>query len=354
MARGSYLLINTQAMAHNLRCVKQRHPQSRVLAMIKCDAYGHGLITAAQAFAAADALGVAFLEEALPLRGAGITTPIVLLEGFLNPIEIPQLIAERLIPVIHAEWQIQALEASEQSIPAVWLALDSGMHREGFHPSNFMAVYERLSLVTTVDTICTHFACADSLNSKITAQQMTVLKETTQALNLSLSACNSAAILTPPLQGLDWVRPGLMLYGSSPFSDVSAKALGLQPAMQLKAPIIDIKTLEAGETLGYGLQWCASTATRIALVALGYGDGYPRHAPNGTPAQIGSETAHLAGRVSMDMLTLDLTAAPNAQVGDEVTFWGDDIPIERIAEAAETISYDLLTRVHQRLARVII
>lgn len=347
--RPARALIDLEALRHNYQLARELGG-ARALGVIKADAYGHGAVRCAQALGElADGFAVACIEEALELREAGIAAPIVLLEGFFEASELALIAEHRLWCVIHSAWQLEALERTALARPiGVWLKLDSGMHRVGFHPAEYRAVHQRLQASGKVEQIVlmSHFARADELDCPRTAEQLAAFRSARGELTAPISLCNSPALLgwpqlLPP-QATDWVRPGIMLYGVTPFEQPQAQADRLQPVMTLESKIIAVRELPAGEPVGYGARFVAARPTRVGVVAMGYADGYPRHAPNGTPVSVDGVRSALIGRVSMDMLTVDLTDLPQAGLGSRVELWGREVPLSAVAEAAGTIPYQLL------------
>ncbi|MCD6061797.1 MAG: alanine racemase [Moraxellaceae bacterium] len=359
--RDARLGISTAALHHNLRRVREAAPYSRVMAMVKADAYGHGARIVAETLASADGFGVAILEEALALRAAGIRQPITVLEGVFTPAEMFEAVRQNLTLVIHQEEQVALLEQCKLSGPVnVWLKLDTGMHRLGLAPETAVSAFRRIrsARITGELGLLTHFACADQLESPMTEKQLARFRAVQQVLTrngeltLPESMANSAGILAWPATHGTWVRPGIMLYGSSPFPDQTAESLGLRPVMTLTSKLIAVRPLKKGEPVGYGASWVADRDTRIGVVGIGYGDGYPRHAPHGTPVLIEGRRVPLVGRVSMDMLTVDLGSVP-AQVGDTCVLWGEGLPADEVATRAGTISYELFCKVTARVRREI-
>ena len=356
MTRAAQATINTSALTHNLQRVRDAAPRSRVLAVIKANGYGHGIECVAKALAEADALGVASLEEALQLRDAGIKSTIVLLEGMFEAAELGRIQLHQLQVVIHAQYQIDMLNALAEKNPTgikltVWLKIDTGMHRLGFDPSQAGQVLQQLQANRLVSDIIamTHLANADDLSDDTTPRQLLTFENTIGDTRLPQSIANSAGILGWPQSQADIVRPGIMLYGVNPFIDGAAADYQLQPVMTLRSRLIAVNRFNKGDKVGYGGSWQCPEEMRVGVVAIGYGDGYPRHAPNGTPVLLNGQRVPLVGRVSMDMLTVDLRSQPNAQVGDEVVLWGDGLPVEQIASQAGTIAYELLCGVTQRV-----
>lgn len=349
--------IDLGAIRHNLGRARALAPSSKVMAAVKADAYGHGAVPVSQVLtqAGVDALAVACLEEALQLRAAGIETPIVLLEGVLSAAETRVAAAENLQIVVHAPWQLALLQALPAATSLqLWIKLDTGMHRLGFAADQAQAVYAAVQRQANWNLRgwITHLARADETGSPMTQQQVTRFERALKDLPGDRSIANSAGLIAFPSSHSDWVRPGLMLYGASPFRNRSAADLGLRPAMHLHSRIIALHDIAAGEAVGYGATWRSQRPARLAVVAAGYADGVRRALPSGTPVGLHGQRVPMAGRVSMDMITLDVTAVPEAQVGDTVTLWGDGVPVEEIAALAGTISYELFCglthRVHFR------
>ena len=352
MTRPARARIDLQALQHNFRRVQQAAPHSKIIAIVKAHAYGHGLVRVAQALSGADAFGVACLEEAITLREAGCDRRIVLLEGLFSPADIELINGYRLDVVIHSLHQVEMLEQGRPGQPLdIWLKMDTGMHRLGFRPAQAAAVAERLRAIPQVATLrlMTHFACADDLASDVTATQIRLFNETPGTDVAECSLANSAGVLGWPEARREWVRPGIMLYGSSPLTGQSAAALDLQPVMTLSTELIAINALGRGDAVGYGGDWVCPRDMRVGVAAIGYGDGYPRHAASGMPVLVNGRPASLAGRVSMDMICIDLGDQPDARVGDAVVLWGAGLPVDTVAAQAGTISYELLCGVGSRV-----
>ena len=346
-------VIDTAALRHNLGQVRRAAPASRVMAVIKANAYGHGLVPAARALAEAYGFAVARLGEGLALRAAGLRNRILLLEGVFSAEQLAAAAQAQFELMVHSFEQLALLEALAGSAPVtVWLKIDSGMNRLGFRLEEFAAAYARLRgnpHVQAEPTLVTHLASADDRRDPRTRQQLEAFATATASLNGARSIANSAGVLAWPAARTDWVRPGLMLYGVSPFASGTGAALGLRPAMTLRTEVIAVKSVRAGETVGYGGTWTAPRETRMAVVAAGYGDGYPCNTATGAPVQIGGRRAPLIGRVSMDMITVDVTDLPTVGVGDPVVLWGSEVPVEEIAAQAGAIPWDLLCGVSQRV-----
>jgi len=346
--RPARALIDLDALRHNYRLARQLGGQ-KALAVVKADAYGHGAVRCAQALEGlADGFAVACIEEALVLREAGIGAPILLLEGFFDAAELELVGAHGLWTVVHAPWQLEALERSAPAAPVdVWLKLDSGMHRVGFAPHDYAAAWQRLRALPQVGNIVkmSHFARADELEHPRTAEQLATFASATAGLPGARSICNSPALLGWPQARGEWARPGLMLYGVSPFAQEHDLAAQLRPVMTLESKVIAVRELPAGEPIGYGARFVTEGPTRVGVVAMGYADGYPQFAANGTPVAIDGRPGRLIGRVSMDMLTVDLSQHPQAGVGSQVELWGAQVPAREVVAHSQTSSYRLLCAV---------
>jgi len=347
--------IDSAALHHNLQVVRRWAPRSRVMAVIKANAYGHGLIAVARALRSADSFAVARVDEGLTLRKAGIDTPTVLLEGVFDREQLEAAAHARFELVVHTREQIELLRAGAAGIRfKVWLKLDSGMNRLGFKGAAFdaaLAALNELPAVQAPVNLFTHLASADAPERPATAGQLARFAAATASLPGERSIVNSAGMLSYPEAQADWVRPGLLLYGVSPFAGSIGADFALRPAMTLRSQVIAIKQLEVGEQVGYGGDWTAARPTRLAVAAIGYGDGYPRNLASGAPVLVNRERAPLAGRVSMDMIGIDVTDLARAPVlGDPVILWGAGLPVEEIAVWADTIPYELLCGISQRVA----
>jgi alanine racemase len=345
--------IDSAALRANLQAIRARAPRSRVMAVVKANAYGHGLVPTVLALADADAFAVARLEEAMALREAGLKRRIVLLEGVLDAAQLAQAAALKLDLVVHEPLHIDLLEQSRGQRPfALWLKVDTGMNRLGFRPQDFRAAWERLRNLKPAPQqlrVLTHLACADEADGSYTAEQLARLRPLVSGLDVELSIANSAAILAQPSTHAAWLRPGLALYGVSPFAAQRGAQLGLRPAMTLESTVIALREVAAGERVGYGGVWRAQRPSRLAIVAAGYGDGLPRSIPAGAPVLIAGQRAALAGRVSMDMIAVDITDLRPVVLGERVELWGANLPVEELAAAAGTIAYELLCGVSQRV-----
>ncbi|HEY9459578.1 MAG TPA: alanine racemase [Paralcaligenes sp.] len=375
MPRPISAVISLQSLSHNLAVVAKRlngaGPGSRqavprIWAVIKANAYGHGIANALQGFEQADGLAMLDLNEAVRCRDAGWDKPILLLEGFFEPSDIGVVDRYRLSLVVHCQDQLDMLDSASVDHPIdAFIKLNSGMNRLGFSEANFQSAYRRALAAQQRGILgalgkMTHLARADD-DAAITTQQIQLFNETTGRLPGKVSVCNSAAVLTPGLwaqvsgEGEQWVRPGICLYGASPFADKTASSLGLLPAMTLSARLIGVQTLVKGAGVGYGHTFIAPCAMRVGVVACGYADGYPRHASTGTPITVEGVLTRVLGRVSMDMLAVDLTPAPGAHVGSTVIMWGRGGPsVDDVARAAGTIGYELLCAVAPRVPKTVV
>ncbi|MEQ1592137.1 MAG: alanine racemase [Thiobacillaceae bacterium] len=343
-------IISIDAIAHNLRVARQHAGAAKLLSVVKANAYGHGLSRAVRALSATDGLAVLTLEEAANLRSMGVSKPILLLEGVFDASELAACAELDLCPVIHHAQQLDWLEHQPPARALrIFLKFDSGMHRLGFALTEFDAVLQRAKNLPAVAdiTLMTHFAQADEAAG--IAQPLHAFLSHAAPTQLPWTTANSATLLRYPEALGTWARPGIMLYGASPFADVSAQSLGLKPAMSLQSEIIAVQTLRAGEGVGYGNLYRAERAMRIGIVACGYADGYPRHAPTGTPILVNGKRTRTLGRVSMDMLCVDLGGIPEAQIGSPVVLWGESLPVEEVAHTAGTISYELLCALAARV-----
>lgn len=359
-------LISLDAWRHNLARLKAAAPDSKMMAVIKANAYGHGAVSAARALDDADAFGVARLGEAIELRESGVAKPIVLMEGVFTGEELTFAIDHALDLVVHAEYQIDLLERHERALSSknfvpvprvVWLKLDTGMSRLGFQLGKAAEAAKRLRALKLVGDlrVMTHLACADDPDSPMTAEQIHRFEAELRGFGLQgfepseTALANSAGILLVSGAHRQWVRAGIALYGGSPIAGRTAASLGLKPVMTLSTQVIALRSIEPGVSVGYGATWCAKRPSRIATLAAGYADGVPRHLPSGAPVLISGERVPLVGRVSMDMITVDVTDLPNVSVGSTAVLWGEGLPVDEIASAAGTISYELLCGVTRRV-----
>ncbi len=346
--------ISGAALAHNLQVVRQFAPGARILAVVKADAYGHGLAGVLPFLAAADGFAVVGLDAAIQCRSAFADRPVVLLEGPFDTAELALIAEHRLTPVIHSGWQIDLMESRPRpAIASVALKFNTGMNRLGFDQDAGRQAHARLAAIAGVSNIMlmSHLACADDLDNDFTRLQTQRFESVTASLPGEKSLANSAAVAGWPETHYQWLRPGIMLYGSSPVLQHAARDLGLEPVMTLQSRLIAVQSLKQGDAVGYGQTWTCPEDMDVGIVACGYGDGYPRHAPSATPVLVNGQRVALVGRVSMDTLAVDLRGV-NAQVNDAVVLWGEGLPVDEIAAAAGTIAYELLTGVTARVPRV--
>ena len=345
-------VIDTRALAHNLARVREYAPGRAVYAALKADAYGHGALTAAAALADADGFAVSSIDEALALRRAGVDRPLMTLSQPLDPATCAQLGEHAIAAVVFHDHQLTALAAHEGAAIRVWIKLDTGMHRLGFAAPRAAELEAAVAAMPRVELAgwLTHLACADAPQDAQTPCQLACFAAAVDGRAGQRSIANSAGVLAWPDSHADMVRPGIMLYGCSPLFNRGASECGLKPAMHLSAPLISRQIVAAGEPVGYGAAWHAPETMPVGIVGIGYGDGYPRHAPSGTPTLIHGARAPLVGRVSMDMLAIDLRRAPQARVGDRVTLWGSGLPAEEVAAHADTIAYELFCRLTPRVS----
>lgn len=355
MIPAAHAILNLEAVQHNLQMVRRLAPDAKIMAVIKANGYGHGLLRIAEALQNADAFAVARVDEGIRLRKAGIKNRIAVLEGFSCAEELDELLLYQLDAVVHSFTQLEIFESrKEQEACAIWLKLDTGMNRLGFKPQEFNSVFQRLnqcSIIRPPIRLMTHLANADDKQDATTHKQIRLFNDTVATLGLEneRSIANSAGIIAWKEALTDWVRPGVMLYGISPFPDYTGKQLGLKPVMGLHSRLIAVKPVATGDKVGYSGTWVCEKPTTLGVVAVGYGDGYPRYAKAGTPVLVNGQRVPLIGRVSMDMITVDLATQPNAKPGDPVTLWGDSLAVEEIAFYADTIPYTLVCGVTQRV-----
>ncbi len=352
MTQTTTATINLDAIAHNLSIVRKAAPRSKVMAVIKAHAYGHGLIPVAKVLNNADCLGVARMEEAWALRRAGIKNNIVVLSAYFDKADLHSCSEMNIDIVIHNKDSLERLLSVTLPKPLnIWLKIDTGMHRLGFPSHGVNALFcllHKSDLVADIK-LMTHFACADETQNQITSEQTLQFERACESIHAPLCLANSAAILAWPDTHKDWVRPGIMLYGIDPLDKANELSKQLQPVMQMSSRLIACRKIAKGDCVGYGASWQTNRDSIIGTIAIGYADGYPRHAKNGTPVLINNVRVPLVGRVSMDMITVDLTDHPSAKVGDEAILWGPSLNINEIAAMSDTISYELLTSVGKRV-----
>jgi alanine racemase len=351
LTRGVIAEINLDALTHNLNRVRSFAPQSKILAMIKSNGYGHGLVQVASALQAADAFGVATLDEAIRLRKGGCSHSIVLMQGFHTVEQLQAVIEYQLVPVVHSDSQLEILRnlSGKVGLTDCWLKFDTGMTRLGFACERFVEVLDFIQSMAITPVLMTHFSCADHEDVSFTEQQIARFNQLVASEKFEVSSCNSAAVIGFPAAHGDWVRPGMMLYGISPFTNKIGTDFGLRPAMSFKAKIIAIKDVVAGVKIGYGACYTCTKDMRIAVVNAGYGDGYPRMQHEEAPVLCGEQKCRVVGQVSMDMITIDVSDVKHVTVGDEVLLWGHALPVEWVSPYAGTISYELINRLTARV-----
>ena len=365
MSRPTVAVVDLNALRANYALAQSLAPEARAIPMVKANAYGHGMIEVSRALSkSAPAFGVASIDEALILRKAGIEQPILLLEGTFSCDEVEIAADNNFMLMVENFAQKEAIINASISRPiTVWLGVDTGMHRLGFQPKEAAQAYQALKNSDNVAKpviAASHFACADDMDSSATKKQLVVfdqwIESQTSASDEVIieSLANSAAILAWPKTHRDWLRPGYMLYGNSPFSEEQDNADKLLPVMSLQSAVISLRCIAAGESVGYAANWTASRDSTIATITVGYGDGYPRQATNGTPVLINGVRCPLVGRVSMDMITVDVTDLEVVSIGDKVILWGPELPVNEIAHYCNTIGYELLTRMPSRVPRIYI
>ncbi|SFM75644.1 alanine racemase [Marinobacter zhejiangensis] len=353
MPRPTVAHIDLEALRHNYRLAQELAGSASAMAVIKADGYGHGIRAVARALADdVRCFAVACLEEALAVRDEGLEQTVVLLQGVHSEQDMVTCACLGFELVVHSDYQLDWVLNSTERVP-VWVKVNSGMNRLGYRPSELPVVMGRLAEAGCVPKgFLTHFASADEFDSPATEGQTEAFRGGVAPWpELLLSVGNSAAHFRAGQPLFDWSRPGIMLYGASPMADRNATELGLKPVMTLESELIAVRTLQPGDSVGYGQTWTAERPVRMGIVAIGYGDGYPRHAGTDTPAWTNGNRIRLIGRVSMDMLAVDLTDAPSAQAGDKVELWGCHVPIDEVARHAGTIGYELLTGVTARVPR---
>lgn len=353
MPRPSQIRIDLDALTHNATLTRQLAGHRKIMAAVKADAYGHGAVACARVLNPhVDAFAVAFVEEAVILRAAGINTPILVLDGPFDSTDVAQINHHNLWTVVHNDAQVNLLrDAQLSTLPPIWLKLDTGMHRLGLAPQAFAQAYDALQAMGASDiTLMSHLANAETADDLVSQRQLQRWQTAIKAFDGPTSLGNSAALINNIARDTDWLRPGYMLYGGHPKG--VGEHLALLPVMYFKSHVMALRDIKAGETVGYGGRWCAQRNSRIATIPVGYADGYPRHAKDGTPVAIGGKLGRLAGCVSMDMLTVDVTDLGDVHIGDVVTLWGNSPGIDIVAAHADTIGYELSCRMPNRLPRL--
>lgn len=356
MPRHTQATIHLDAIIKNYQLANAWAPNSRNIAVIKADAYGHGSVQVARALAPfAPAFAVAIFEEAVILKDAGIQNPILVLQGINESSELEYAVKHDIWPMLENDLQVRLITDTPLTCPiTVWLKIDSGMHRLGLNKDELTKLMKRLKACPWINpdiVLSSHLACASNPEDEMSMQQLKHFSQLTDKLNLSTSLANSAALLGFEQTHMDWNRPGIMLYGLSPFEDINSHQQILKPAMSFTSSVLSIRQVKKGEYVGYSKHWRADKPTTIATIAVGYADGYPRHAKNGTPLLIAGQRASLVGRVSMDMITADISLCSHIKIGDSVELWGNNINANEVAQHAQTIGYQLLTGVSQRVKR---
>ncbi|TCP93482.1 alanine racemase [Cricetibacter osteomyelitidis] len=346
--------ISLAALKKNIQTIKQKAPNSKVIAIVKANGYGHGLEFVSSAVEnLVDCFGVARLAEALTLRSHGVIKPILLLEGFFDTKDLPVLAVNNIQTVVHSKEQLIALQQAD--LPnkiKVWLKIDTGMHRLGVHLDEVDDFYQQLKTCPNIDPnigFVSHFSKADELESDYTNKQLKNFLSVTQNKSGERSIAASGGILYWPESHLEWIRPGIIMYGISPINDVIGEEYGLTPVMTLTSSLIAVRTHKKGEPVGYSGIWASPQDTKIGVVAIGYGDGYPRNIPAGTPVVVNGREVPIVGRVSMDMITVDLGANSQDKAGDEVILWGKELPIEKVSAYTGILSYELITKLTPRV-----
>jgi alanine racemase len=352
MSRPVKAVLSAQNLLHNLSVIRQQAPHAKIIAMVKANAYGHGLRSVSRRLESeVDLLGVASIDEALALRQTGIKTPVLLMEGVFTENELEEAARENFHVVFHNREQLQWLNNNSQKIHA-WLKVDTGMGRLGFDLVEAEKIYQQLVQHPNVEKpvrIISHFACADEPEHLLNQRQIKLFEAFILRLETEYSLCNTAGIFTFPEQHYDFVRPGISLYGASPFDNKTGLDLGLKPVMTLQTKLIAVKKQSKGSFLGYGARFVCPEDMLVGVAACGYGDGYPRSAKDGTPVLLNGIRTQVLGRISMDMMAIDLRSCPAAKIDDPVILWGDGLPIEEVARFTDQVSYDLLTGMQNRV-----
>ncbi|NQZ32872.1 MAG: alanine racemase [Oceanospirillaceae bacterium] len=355
MARAAQAIIDLSAIEYNFKLAKSQAKNAKAMAVIKADAYGHGAVAVANKLAPwVDAFGVACIEEALELREAGVSNPVLLLEGFFSADELPIIAENNFWTALHSTYQLDWLKNASLSQPInIWLKMDSGMHRLGLNSREFIDAYHQLQDMDNVAEIVlmTHMACADDLNSEMSTAQITLFDQACAGLNAEQSLANSPSILSNQASHRQWLRVGLMMYGASPFDVAHPIADKLKPAMHFTTQVIALRSVSNSEAVGYAASFVCETPKMIATIAIGYADGYDRHIVNDSPIMVAGQRAMIAGRISMDMVTVDVTGLKGVKIGSDVELWGDALKVTEVAKAASTIPYTLFTGVTKRVPR---
>lgn len=354
MSRTATAILSTENLLHNLQVIKDKVKPAKVIAMVKANAYGHGIRSVGLRLdGRVDMMGVASIDEALALRKAGIKTDILLAEGVFEPGELLIAATEKLNVVFHNTTQLEWLDKSALPLPVhTWIKIRTGMGRLGFSPKEARRAYQHLSTHPQTHKpvrVMSHFACSDERDHPLNAQQMNIFRSFIKNIDSEFSLCNSAGIFNFPTCYYDYVRPGLALYGISPLPEKSAAELGLKPVMTLQSSLIAVQYFDKGDSVGYGARHIYDTNTPVGIIAFGYGDGYPFTTKDGSPVLIGGVVCPLVGRISMDMMAVDLSACPHAQIGDPVLLWGEKLPLEQIAKHTDHIAWNIITGIQNRV-----
>lgn len=354
MSRSAVAILSTENLHHNIRVIKERVKPAKVIAMVKANAYGHGIRSVSQRLdGLADVLGVASIDEAQALRQVNVKAPIALMQGVFEPTELLVASTERFHVVFNNITQVEWLEKSKLPIPlTAWMKINTGMGRLGFNLQEAEQVYERLMTHRNTEKpvkIISHFACSESPQHPLTQEQVKSFQAFIKDKPTEYSLCNSGGILNFPECHYHYVRPGIMLYGVSPLKDKTAEELGLKPVMTVQSGLISVQTLPKGSAIGYGARYECPETMPVGIVAFGYGDGYPLTARDGTPVLVNNTQVQLIGRVSMDMIAVDLRACPDAKVGDPVVLWGSGLPLETVAQHTDNLVWDIITGVQNRV-----
>mgnify|MGYP001573408585 CR=1 FL=1 len=354
MSRTATAILSTENLLHNLQVIKNQVKPSKIIAMVKANAYGHGIRSVGLRLdGQVDMMGVASIDEALALRKAGVKTDILLAEGVFEQNELLIAATEKLHVVFHNQTQMEWLDKSTLPLPIhAWIKIRTGMGRLGFGPNEAHQSYEYLRGHTKTHKpvrVMSHFACADDKKHPLNAQQMDIFKSFIQDVDSEFSLCNSAGIFNFQDCYYDYVRPGLALYGISPIPEKSALELGLRPVMTLQSSLIAVQRFDKGDSIGYGARRTYDADIPVGIIAFGYGDGYPFTTKDGTPVLVNNIPCPLVGRISMDMMAVDLSACPHAQIGDPVLLWGDKLPLEYIAKHTDHIPWNIITGIQNRV-----
>jgi alanine racemase len=354
MMRATQAIVRLSAITNNLEVAKRLAPASKIMAVIKANAYGHGALEVARKLEeAVEAYAVAYFDEAVQLRDAGIRLPILVLQGTTADADVNEAAAKDFWLMLHNQQQVERVLRSNTTRPVgAWVKVDTGMNRLGLTMAELDGALVALSASDNVRSdlvLCSHLACADDLNDPMTGKQLMKLRTQAAKYKLPCSIANSAAILSWPETHADWNRPGYMLYGNNPLVSSGGDTYGLKPAMSMTSRIISIRQLKTGEGTGYGRNWIARKDSKLGIISIGYSDGYPRNAPNGTPVLVNGQRVPLAGRVSMDMIAVDLSALEQVEIGDPVELWGENLSVDEVAACAGTIGYEILAGLTGRI-----